>query len=204
MRGIEDGDAARFVRAIADYRVDQVLAVGFDERLDSAWSVLVSGWAVDRSILLSERRIAVPPKKSLKKRGCRVLRCARSIFCCDALAIARSVIAAAAVDLTEHRLARAMTAQVVEHDIDGGVGPRRARDVRRDAHARMRPQRMRGGQRLGIGDIENRVSQLAACERREQIVLIQLRAAPDVASSDAPSRQRREELRVRAGRASHR
>ena len=31
--GVEDGDAARFVRAIADYRVDQVLAVGFDERL---------------------------------------------------------------------------------------------------------------------------------------------------------------------------
>jgi hypothetical protein len=87
-------------------------------------------------------------------------------------------IAPGSVDLTDHRQAFAMPAQIIENDIDGAIRARRACNMRCDANPRMRPQRMRGGKRLGVGHIENRATQLTARERREQILLVQVRAAP--------------------------
>jgi hypothetical protein len=49
---LEDGDAACLVRAVVDDRVNQMLAVGFDERLNRHVGFSSRKGAVDRSILL--------------------------------------------------------------------------------------------------------------------------------------------------------
>ena len=52
--GLEDGDAAGFVRAVANNRVNQMLAVGFNERMDRHDGFSSREGAVDRSILLTQ------------------------------------------------------------------------------------------------------------------------------------------------------
>lgn len=79
--GFENGDTARFVRAIVDHGVNQMLTVGFDKRGDRHGGVLCEH---ERETLRYYRRAATRrcTKKTLEKRDARVLDRVCSIFCC--------------------------------------------------------------------------------------------------------------------------
>src|SRR5690606_116946 len=56
----------------------------------------------------------------------------------------------------------------------------RPRDVRGDGDGRVRPPPVRGGQRLGLEDVQYGVADAAAVQRGAQVVRVRGRAAPHV------------------------
>ena len=74
---------------------------------------------------------------------------------------------------------------VVEHDRSGGSRVGDAGDMRGDEDARVMPERVTRRQRLVAEHIEGRRAELAAVERRDQIVLDQVTAAPGIDKAGA-------------------
>src|SRR4029077_12407931 len=89
-------------------------------------------------------------------------------------------IAACRVDLVEQRAAGFEAADVVEDDRCGGRRVSEGGDVRRHEDTRVVPERVAGGQRLLIEDVEHRPRDLPRSEGGEQILLDEVSAARGV------------------------
>src|SRR4051812_36793911 len=86
------------------------------------------------------------------------------------------------VDDAEQRFARPEARDVLLHAArERGLQLRaRIRDVRRDQRPRLAPERMAVGQRLGLGDVEQRTSETAFAQCRDESIGVDDRAARHV------------------------
>ena len=89
-------------------------------------------------------------------------------------------VTARAIDQSDECLAARKAAQIFDHRECCRPGLRHARDVRRDTHPGMRPQRIVAWQRLRIRDVEHGFGQMSAVERLQQVRRDELCAASDV------------------------
>src|SRR5262245_48103466 len=96
------------------------------------------------------------------------------------------------IDDVRDRLPRREAPDDVADDPGGGRRMRLGRDVRRHDDAPMMPERVPLRQRLLTDDVEHRPRQLPAVERRDQIGLDEMAAAPGIDEAGA-ARQAREQ-----------
>ena len=96
-------------------------------------------------------------------------------------------------DRLHHRLAAHVAAEVVDEELAelAEVIGLRAGVVRRDDHVRQRPERMIGGQGLGLGHVQAGSRQVPRAQRRDERVRVDGRAPPEV-DDEGSARQCRE------------
>jgi hypothetical protein len=92
----------------------------------------------------------------------------------------KPLIPSTPINLPDHRQPIAPSPNILQDHVDGALRPSSTSNMRRNPDPRMRPKRMRLRQWLRIRHIKNGILQLPAIERIEQILLINLRAAPDI------------------------